>query len=131
MTVVNMQEQSLGTLNCMDMLYCTPPLASGNIMHPCNSRYLWKIFLYIDHNHMEYLYNIPCLIAELHIYYRFNYYPNSYVKPYWIFCVFYFHFSLFVSFRTPDILSTMTSKYVSRDISCIMCLTKENAVLNF
>jgi hypothetical protein len=34
------------------------PLASGNIPHPCNSRYLGKIFLYIDHNHMEYLYII-------------------------------------------------------------------------
>lgn len=33
-------------------------LASGNITHPCNSRYLGKIFLYIDHNDMEYLYNI-------------------------------------------------------------------------
>jgi hypothetical protein len=42
----------------MDVLYYPPPLASGNITHPCNSRYLGKIFLYIDHNHMEYLYNI-------------------------------------------------------------------------
>ena len=48
----------LGTSNCMDVLYFPPPLASGNIAHPCNSRYLEKIFLYIDHNHMEYLYNI-------------------------------------------------------------------------
>jgi hypothetical protein len=52
----------LGTLNCiihsMDVLYYRPPLASGNITHLCNSRYLGKIFLYIDHNHMEYLYNI-------------------------------------------------------------------------
>ena len=52
----------LGTLNCiihsMDVLYYPPPLASGNITHLCNSRYLGKIFLYIDHNHMEYLYNI-------------------------------------------------------------------------
>ena len=49
---------SLGTLNCMDVLYYPPPLASGNITHPCNSRYLGIIFLYTDHNHMEYLYNI-------------------------------------------------------------------------
>ena len=49
---------SLGTLNSMDVLYYPPPLASGNIPHPCNSRYLGKIFLYIDHNHMEYLYII-------------------------------------------------------------------------
>ena len=49
---------SLGTLNCMDVLYYPPPLASGNITHSCNSRYFGKIFLYIDHNHMEYLYNI-------------------------------------------------------------------------
>ena len=60
MTVVNIQEQfSLGTLNCMDVLYYPPSLASGNITHPCNSRYFVKIFLYNDHNHMEYLYNIP------------------------------------------------------------------------
>ena len=34
------------------------PLASWNITHPCNSRYLGKMFLYIDHNHMDCLYNI-------------------------------------------------------------------------
>jgi hypothetical protein len=28
------------------------------ITNPCNSRHIGKIFLYIDHNHMEYLYNI-------------------------------------------------------------------------
>jgi hypothetical protein len=46
------------TTNCMDVLYCPPPLASGNTTHPCNSGYLGKIFLYIDHKHMECLYNI-------------------------------------------------------------------------
>jgi hypothetical protein len=35
---------SLGTLNCMDVLYYPSPLASGNITHPCNSRYCGKIF---------------------------------------------------------------------------------------
>ena len=60
---------SLGTLNCMDVLYYPPPLAWGNITHPCNSRYLGKIFLYIDHNHMEYLYIIIYLqIIQLKFY---------------------------------------------------------------
>jgi len=36
---------------------CT--MASGNATRPCNSSYLGKIFLYIDHNHMKYLYNKP------------------------------------------------------------------------
>jgi hypothetical protein len=35
---------SLGTLNCMDVLYYSTPLASGNITHPCNSRYLCRLF---------------------------------------------------------------------------------------
>ena len=52
----------LGTLNCMDVLYYPPALASGNITHPCNSRYHGKIFLYIDHTHMEYLYIIILVI---------------------------------------------------------------------
>ena len=30
----------------MDVLYCSPLLVSGNITHPCNSRYLRKIFLF-------------------------------------------------------------------------------------
>ena len=56
-TVVNLQEHfSSGTLNCMDVLYYTQPLASGNVAYPYNSRYLGKILFYIDHNHMEYLY---------------------------------------------------------------------------
>ena len=38
---------SLGTLNCIDVLYCPPP-----------------IFLYIDHNHMDYLYNIKLYIYK-------------------------------------------------------------------
>jgi len=33
-------------------------LKSDNITHPCNSMYIGKIFLYIDHSHIEYLYNI-------------------------------------------------------------------------
>jgi len=37
---------SLGTLNCMDVLYYPPPLASGNITHPCNSRYLGILMAY-------------------------------------------------------------------------------------
>ena len=41
----------------MDVLYYPPPLASGNLTHPCNSRYRGKILLYIDHIHIEYLYN--------------------------------------------------------------------------
>ena len=53
------------TLNCMDVLYCPPPFASGNITHPCNSMYLGKIFLYIDLNHMEYLYIILITIVRL------------------------------------------------------------------
>jgi hypothetical protein len=46
---------SRGTLNCMDVLYCPTPTAGGNITHPCNSRYRGKMFLFIDHNHIEYL----------------------------------------------------------------------------
>jgi hypothetical protein len=46
---------SLGTLNCMDVLYCPTSTAEGNITHPCNSRYRGKMFLYIDHGHIEYL----------------------------------------------------------------------------
>ena len=46
------------TTICMDVLYCPPPLASGNITHPCISRYLGKILLYIDHHHMESLHTI-------------------------------------------------------------------------
>ena len=46
----------------MDVLHYYPPLASGNITHPCNSRHLGKIFLYIDHNHMEYLYIITFMV---------------------------------------------------------------------
>ena len=46
---------SRGTLNCMDVLYCPTPTAEGNITHPCNSRYRGKMFLFIDHNHIEYL----------------------------------------------------------------------------
>ena len=46
------------TTICMSVLYCPPPLASGNITHRCNSRYLGKIFLYIDHHHMECLHYI-------------------------------------------------------------------------
>ena len=48
---------SLGTLNCMDVLYYRPPLASGNITHPCNSRYLGRI-----------LYNFLFLIRSTHDY---------------------------------------------------------------
>jgi len=46
---------SRATLNCMDVLYCLTPTAEGNIRHPCNSRYRGKMFLYIDHSHIEYL----------------------------------------------------------------------------
>ena len=46
---------SRGTNNCMDVLYCPTPTAEGNITHPCNSMSRGKMFLYIDHNHMEYL----------------------------------------------------------------------------
>jgi len=28
---------------------------ASNITHPCNSRYQGKMFLYIDHSHIEYL----------------------------------------------------------------------------
>ena len=59
MTVVHIQFSrtfSLGTLNCMDVLYYP-------ITHPCNSRYWGKIFLYMNHNHMEYLYN---LLSPIH-----------------------------------------------------------------
>ena len=45
-------------MNCIYVLYYLQPLSSGNVTHPCNSRYLGKIFLHTDHNHMEYLYNI-------------------------------------------------------------------------
>ena len=43
------------TLNCMDVLYCPKPMAEGNIIHPCNSRYRRKMFLYVDHSRIEYL----------------------------------------------------------------------------
>ena len=45
---------SRGTLNCMDELYGRRPmLASGNIAHPWNSRFLGKILLYDDHNGID------------------------------------------------------------------------------
>jgi hypothetical protein len=59
---------------CMDVLYCPPPLASGNITHPCNSRYLGKTFLYIDHHHMECLHNIVQHSGIISLY--FNIYQN-------------------------------------------------------
>jgi hypothetical protein len=40
------------------ILPSTVGIGQYNTWHPCNSRYLRKIFLYIVHNHMEYLYNI-------------------------------------------------------------------------
>ena len=46
---------SRDTLNCMDVLYCPTSTVEGNITHPCNSRYRGKMFLYIDHSHIEYL----------------------------------------------------------------------------
>jgi hypothetical protein len=44
---------SRGTLNCLDVLYYST--AEANITHPCNWRYIGKMFLYIDHSHIEYL----------------------------------------------------------------------------
>ena len=46
---------SLSTLHSMDVLYFSTPTAEGNITHPCNSRYRGKMFLFIDHSHIEYL----------------------------------------------------------------------------
>ena len=54
----------LGTLNCMDVLYYHPPLASGKITHPCNSRYHGKIFLYIIYS---YKYLESDLIKHCHV----------------------------------------------------------------
>jgi len=73
-TFVNIQEHfpSVPWIAWMYLLYCPPPLTSGYITHPCNSGYLGKIFLYIDHNHMEYLYNI-WLLSSLWIYQNFEY----------------------------------------------------------
>ena len=39
----------------MDVLYSLTPTGEGNITYPCNSRYRGKMFLYIDHSHIEYL----------------------------------------------------------------------------
>ena len=46
---------SLSTLHSMDVLYFSTPTAEGNITYPCNSRYRGKMFLFIDHSHIEYL----------------------------------------------------------------------------
>jgi hypothetical protein len=58
-TIIELRSTHVAVLlaSC-DARYYPPTLASGNITHPCNSRYLGKIFLYIEHNHMEYIYII-------------------------------------------------------------------------
>ena len=44
----------MSKMKCMDVLYFPPPmLASGNIAHPWNSRFLVKIFLYSNHNGLD------------------------------------------------------------------------------
>ena len=48
----------------MDVLYYHPPLASGKITHPCNSRYHGKIFLYIIYS---YKYLKSDLIKHCHV----------------------------------------------------------------
>ena len=37
---------SLGTLNCMDVVYCPTPTAVGNITHPCNSGTEGNVLVY-------------------------------------------------------------------------------------
>ena len=71
---------------------------------------------------------IPCLIANNRYITDLTIVFFNHIK--YIF-VFYFFVFLDVLFHTSDILSTMTSEYVSHHISCMRCLMKENPVLNF
>ena len=75
----------------------------------------------------------PRLIAEQQTYYGFNYFLNTTSN-----CILNKFASFIFIFRIsrcpfPYLWrhSSMTSKYVSRHISCIGCLMKENTVLNF
>jgi hypothetical protein len=52
----------------MDVLYYPPPLASGNITHPCKSKYLGKIFLFITYlvQIKAFLYiNSTCVVIKI------------------------------------------------------------------
>jgi hypothetical protein len=101
----------------MDVLHYPPPLASDNITHPCNSRYLEKIFSYIDHNHMEYLYIITFMVLY------------SIIKPYNSFFVINRHIArhnfilddLFSGRRNPVKILKFT--YTSQTFSTSVAMT--------
>jgi len=76
--------------------------------------------------------NMFCLFVFIFLFVLFYHLhsPYSYVQILNILRLL-FSFFLNVPFRTYDVLSTMTSKYASRYISCMRCLVKETSLQQF